>query len=387
MERRPIFNDYGAAHGVDNPGYMPSTSSAPAMSSDSALPSAPPAGFFDTVPGYEGTLAGGGGILPPPMPSAPRPVVDNLPVQTNWNITCVTEEDAREAFMSYASSKCCYNTAPVRDGVIINLEPFNTYRYRLETFVESRATEWSHEPYAGQPVDAFIQPAPAPWAIAAQASAFFKDQTQNIRVPYTSSVKNCHTCMGMGKMPCKDCAGSGNKVCWVCNGSGLRHGINRCTHCSGRGRENCSWCRGNGSHECNTCQGKRQLFVFITLKIQWTTYKDVYVVEQFSGLKSENLNKVSGRTMFTDSQYMLYPVMDFPNPSLSQASERLIQEHQSKYFQTARVLQQHHIIELIPVTRVSYVWKGKSHIYFVFGNDNTVHTDSYPATCCCCSVM
>ncbi|KAK2841395.1 hypothetical protein Q7C36_012974 [Tachysurus vachellii] len=386
MDRRPVYNDYGTTRGIENPGYMYPSASAPAMSGAPAVPTAPPAGFYDTVPGYEGTLAGGGGFLPPPMPSAPLPAVDNLPAQTNWNITSITEEAAREAFMSYASSKCCYSTAPVRDGVITNLEPFNTYRYRLETFTETRSTEWSHEPYTGQPVDASIQPAPAPWAIVAQTPAFFQDQTQNLRVPYTSSVKNCHTCMGMGKKPCKDCAGSGNKVCWVCNGSGFRHGTDRCSHCQGRGRENCGWCRGHGSRECEMCRGGRQLLVFITLKIQWTTYKDDFVVEQASGLKSENLNKVTGRTMFTDSQYMLYPVMGFPDPSLSQASERLMREHQAKYFQTSRIVQQRHTIELIPITRVSYAWKAKSHIYFVFGNENTVYTDNYPATCCC-SVM
>ncbi|MCI4380564.1 hypothetical protein PGIGA_G00241510 [Pangasianodon gigas] len=356
MERSPAFNDYGATHGIDNPGYMPSALSAP------------------------------GGFLPPPMPSAPMPAPDNLPAQSNWNISSITEEVAREAFVSYASSKCCYSSSPAREGVITSLEPFNTYRYRLETFAETRSTEWSQEPYTGQSVDAFIQPAPAPWAIAAQTPTFFQDQTQKIRVPYTSSVKNCHACMGMGKKPCKDCAGSGNKVCWVCNGSGFRHGTERCTHCNGCGRENCSYCHGQGSRKCETCRGKRQLLVFITLKIMWTTYKNEYVVEQLSGLQSENLSKVSGRAMFTDSQYMLYPVMGFPDPSVSQASERLIQEHQSKYFQNSRILQQRHTIELIPITRVNYAWKGKSHVYFVFGNENSVHTDSYPAKCCC-SVM
>ncbi|XP_053360731.1 protein SSUH2 homolog [Clarias gariepinus] len=386
MERRPVYNDYGAIGGIDNPGYMPSSPSAPAMSAPAA-PSAPPAGFYDTVPGYEGTLAGGGGgFLPPPMPSAPLPPTDNLPAQRNWNITSITEEAAREAFISYASSKCCYSSAPAREGVITNLDPFNTYRYRLETFAETRSTEWSQEPYTGQPVDAFIQPAPEPWAIVVQAPDFFQDRKQTIRVPYTSSVKNCHDCMGMGKKPCKDCAGSGNKVCWVCKGSRNRHGNEPCSHCHGQGRENCGRCSGNGYRGCTLCHGKRQLLVFIKLKIEWTTYKNDFLVEQASGLRSDNFSKVSGRVMFTDSQYMLYPVAGFPDASLSQASQRLIREHQSKYIQTSRILQQRHTIELIPVTKVNYAWKGKFHTYIVFGNENSVFTESYPATCCC-SVM
>lgn len=44
---------------------------------------------------------------------------------------------------------------------------------------------------------------------------------------------------------------------------------------------------------------------------------------------------------------------------------------------------QRQTIELIPVTRVTYSWKGKSHIYFVYGNEFKVNADDYPATCCC----
>ncbi|KAM9475450.1 protein SSUH2 homolog [Clarias gariepinus] len=300
-------------------------------------------------------------------------------------ITCVTE-DAHEAFISYASSKCCYSSAPAREGVITNLEPFNTYRYHLETFAEKRSIEWSHEPYTGQHVDALIQPAPELWAIEAKAPAFFKDQEKTIRVPHTSSVKNCHACNGMGTKPCKDCAGSGNKVCRACNGNRNRQGNTPCSHCNSCGKENCGRCSGNGCCECKTCRGKRQLFVFMTLKIQWTTYKNDFLVEQSSGLKSEEFSKVSGKEMFTDSQCMLGPMASFQDTSLSQVSERLIREHQSMYIKTSRILQQRHTIELIPVTKVTYDWKGKSHYYMVFGNENYVYTESYPATCCC-SVM
>lgn len=44
---------------------------------------------------------------------------------------------------------------------------------------------------------------------------------------------------------------------------------------------------------------------------------------------------------------------------------------------------QRQTIELIPVTKVTYSWKGNSHIYFVYGNEFKVNADNYPATCCC----
>ncbi|XP_030640062.1 protein SSUH2 homolog [Chanos chanos] len=390
MERTPILSG-GSSYGTVNPGYIPTAAAGPAMSAapipHTHGPSAPPSDMFDTVPGYEGTVSGGGdGYLPPPMPTVPMPAPESRPAHPDWHIPSITEETAREAFIMFASNKCCYSTGPARNGVITNMAAYNTYRYRLETFTESRSTEWSHEPYKGQPVDAYQQPAPGPWDIAAQPPSFFSEHTQQIRVPYTSSVKGCHACLGMGRMPCKDCAGAGNKVCWVCNGSGYRHSDDRCSHCNGRGRENCSRCSGQGSRLCDTCRGQRQLLVFINLKIKWTNNQDSYVVEQSSGLRVENLSKVTGKELFRDAQYLVYPLSGFPDPAVARASEQLIREHQGKYSLTSRILQQRQTIELIPITKVDYMWKGKSHVFFVYGNEFQVNADDYPATCCC-SVM
>ncbi|XP_038127294.1 protein SSUH2 homolog isoform X1 [Cyprinodon tularosa] len=391
MEKQPIMS--GGQHqnyGIANPGYIPAAAGGAAMFAppvaESQGPSAPPAGMFDSMPGYEGTLAGGGGFLPPPMPSYPAPQPSPGPEQPQWNIPSITEDTARDAFILYASSKCCYSSAPAKNGVITNMEAFNTYRYRLETFTESRSTEWSHEPYHGQPVDAYAQQPPGPWEIPARAPVFFKDDEQKMKVPYTSSMKPCHGCVGMGRKPCKDCAGSGNKVCWVCNGSGYRQGDDRCNHCSGRGRENCIHCHGQGSKQCEICHGKQQLLVYINLTVKWTNNSEDYVVEQSSGLQVANLSKVTGKELFRDSQYMVYPLMGFPDPTVVQAAQRLVGDHQARFSQTSRILQQRQTIELIPVTKVTYTWKGKTYIYFVYGNEFKVHVNDYPAKCCC-SVM
>uniref|UniRef100_A0A8C1T284 Ssu-2 homolog, related sequence 1 n=1 Tax=Cyprinus carpio TaxID=7962 RepID=A0A8C1T284_CYPCA len=338
-------------------------------------PSAPPANMFDTVPGYEGTVAGGGGgYLPPPMPSVPMPVPEQAPNPPVWHIPSISEDRARQAFSTYVSSKCCYSSAPVREGVITNMESFNTYRENVPHKI------------SGQPVDAGVQPAPGPWQIAAQPPAFFQEHKQTIKVPYTSSVKNCHLCLGMGRNPCTTCAGAGNKVCQMCNGSGYRHSNDRCTHCNGRGRENCSSCSGRGSCQCDTCRGKGKLLVFINLNVKWSIEKDEFVAQDSSGLRVKKLEEVSGKELYKDAQYMVYPVRGFPDASVAQASERLVRDHQGKYAQTSRILQQRQTIELIPITKVNYMWKGKPYVYYVYGNEFKVNADDYPATCCC-SVM
>ncbi|XP_059358863.1 protein SSUH2 homolog isoform X2 [Carassius carassius] len=316
------------------------------------------------------------------------PVPEHASSSPEWhnNIPSISEGRAHQAFEEYVSSKCCYSSAPVRDGVITNMESFNTYRYRLETFTESRSTEWSQEPYTGQHVDAGIQRPPGPWEIAAQPPSYFIDHMETIRVPYTSSVKKCNPCSGMGKNSCSSCTGTGSKVCSECNGSRQRPDNESCNKCDYRGQEKCSSCSGSGFHKCDTCDGKGQLLVFISLKVKWSTEKDDYTAQDSSGLRPEKLGKVSGKELFKDAQIMVYPVMGFPDVSVAQASERLIRDHQVKYTKDSRILQQRQTIELITITRVNYTWKEKSYVYYVYGNELKVNADDYPTTCCC-SVM
>ncbi|XP_070758371.1 protein SSUH2 homolog [Enoplosus armatus] len=342
---------------------------------------APAANAFGNLPGYEG-IAAGGGYLPPPMPTVPVAPPQPGPVPDDWSIPSLSEDVAREAFKSFVSSQCCYSSSPVSDGVITNMEPFNTYRYRLETFTESRSTDWAHKPHEGEPADFYTQPAPRPWEIQATPPSLFTNHKEEIRVPFTSSIKECHSCHASGTMPCEECQGNGYKACWVCNGSGKKTDES-CTHCDATGKERCTVCDAKGTKECETCKGKRQLLAYINLKVEWTNHVEDHVVEQNCGLKIDDLSSVSGKELFKNNQYLVYPLLGFPNPAMSEASERLVKDHQSKYAQSSRILQQRQTVELIPITKVNYKWKGDSHVYFVYGNEHKVSADDYPATCCC----
>uniref|UniRef100_A0A3B4EYX8 Protein SSUH2 homolog n=1 Tax=Pundamilia nyererei TaxID=303518 RepID=A0A3B4EYX8_9CICH len=314
------------------------------------------ANMFGNVPGYEGTVPGGGGFLPPPMPMEPVAPPQPAPENPEWSIPSLSENAAREALKEFVSSHCCYGDAPVTQGVITSMEPFNTFRYRLETFTESRSTDWAHKPHEGEPADFYAQPAPRPWEVQATPPKLFSDHTEKIRVPYTSSVKQCHTCNAAGTEQCKECSGSGKKTCPMCNGAAKSDPA--CTHCNGTGKDRCTKCNGSGKKQCETCKGKRQLLTYIELK------RCEYC----------ELNSCFSQ---------VYPLLGFPNPAVSQASERLIKEHQTKYGKTSRILQQRQTVELIPITQVNYKWKDKSYVYYVYGNERKVSADDYPETCCC----
>ncbi|KAM4587495.1 protein SSUH2 homolog isoform 1-T1 [Odontesthes bonariensis] len=349
-------------------------------------PSAPPANMFGNVPGYEGIAAGGGGYLPPPMPAEPIAPPQPGPAPADWSIPSLSEDVAREAFISFASSHCCYRSDPATDGVITNMEPCNTFRYRLETFTESRSTEWAHKPHEGEQPDFYTQTAPQPWEVRVTPPNLFTNHKEEIRVPYTSSLKECHSCHAQGTMACKECQGNGYKPCFVCNGTGTKND-ETCTRCNASGKDRCSDCDAHGTKKCDTCGGKRQLLTYIQLKVEWTNHVEDHLVEQNSGLTVDDLHSVSGKELFKNNQYLVYPLLGFPNPAIAQVSERLVKEHQSKHAQNSRILQQRQTVELIPITKVNYKWKADMHVYFVYGNEHKVSASNYPATCCCCVIM
>jgi len=54
-------------------------------------------------------------------------------------------------------------------------------------------------------------PAPLPWDINAKPSEVFRNEEKFVKVPHTSSVKQCHRCRGVGHVVCGECYGKG----WV----------------------------------------------------------------------------------------------------------------------------------------------------------------------------
>uniref|UniRef100_A0A8C6UCN1 Uncharacterized protein n=1 Tax=Neogobius melanostomus TaxID=47308 RepID=A0A8C6UCN1_9GOBI len=226
----------------------------------------------------------------------------------------------------------CWSSAPAKDGRVL-------LQYRLETFTEFRATEWSKN--LTTVADFYTQPAPRPWEVPATPPSHFTNQTTEIRVPFTSSIKECHQCRAMGTMQCVDCRGDGKKQCWVCKGAGTRDTEN-CSHCN---------VQRPGTKECDICKGKRQLLAFINLKVEWYNLTMTWRQSTTSSTHQNTpqlhfTTKLEHRSahecLLPDSVFVsqLYPLVGFPNPAISEASERMVRDHQSKYAQNSKILQQ-----------------------------------------------
>ncbi|XP_022799270.1 extensin-like isoform X2 [Stylophora pistillata] len=110
-------------------------------------PSAPPPDMFAHYSGYEQTQFGCS-FVPPPPPYVPPPS-SQMPEQHFQQATAITAEQAQDAMIQFVSEHCCYGTAPAREMVIKDVVPSSAYHYALESFCESRRTEWKFEPYRG----------------------------------------------------------------------------------------------------------------------------------------------------------------------------------------------------------------------------------------------
>ncbi|KAJ7316971.1 hypothetical protein JRQ81_003133 [Phrynocephalus forsythii] len=333
----------------------------------------------------------------------------NYPIFLECRIPRMTEDMARSVLLSFVNSKCCYSNRAARELVIQELKPQTFYRvriprkapisvsvqYRLETFNETRLYEWTFEPYTTGLIDGPQNGAPPrPWDIKVQPPQMFQDDTKKFRVPHSSLVKECHKCHGRGRSKCSGCHGAGRMRCVTCSGARqkakakyLKH-QKRCQMCSGSGRRRCSTCSGRGNKTCPICKGEKKLLHFIQLIITWKNNVYEFIFEHQLDFPRELLNKATGENVFKDENTQAYPLIDFPYPEITLASQRAIAEHISSFTSTSRILQQRQTVELIPVTEVHYCYAEKMYLYYIYGMENKVHALDYPERYCCgCTII
>ncbi|CAJ1055089.1 protein SSUH2 homolog, partial [Xyrichtys novacula] len=309
---------------------------------------------------------------PVPTPDLPEQNLQPDPATPlpEWNLVSVSKEDAQQAFIRYAAGKRCYSKRAAEQAVITNMEAFNTHRYRLETFTETRTTKMSVSSFFGQPIDNDGQPPPDKWDIQVTAPPLFQEESQTVSVPNTEAVTECVRCDWDGKTSCHICHSSGRWSAFLSFRIRVRLVVVvvRST-CLVTGGAVLAVVEPDGEGE------------FEILK----NNKDEVVVEQSSELKLPGLDEVSGRALSSTAALRVDPVSNFPQPDVVKASERLLTAHRQRFPHPTRILQQRQTIEELPITKVTYKWRGKSHVFFVYGTEHKVNAEDYPAACCCCN--
>ncbi|KAM6121457.1 LOW QUALITY PROTEIN: protein SSUH2 homolog [Pterocles gutturalis] len=311
------------------------------------------------------------------------------PPALQHSVPAMTEAVARRALLRFMGSWSCVGCGAGGDLAIQHLRHLGTYRYRLETFSESRLSEWAFEPFtkpgAARPPG---EPPLDPWEVEVGAPPLFQGQTQRCRVPRSVRVRDCH-CRGHGRSQCGVCHGAGRTRCVTCKGSRRRlRQRQRCQLCSGSGRHRCNTCSGRGSKTCATCRGGKKLQHFEQLVITWKNNVFEFVSEHHLNFPAELLCKVSGENVFKDENVVVYPIIDFPHPAISLASQRAAAEHSAAVTTSSRILRQRQSIERIPITEVQSQHAGKPCLYYIYGLENKVYARDYPGRCCCgCALL
>uniref|UniRef100_A0A1I8J240 SRCR domain-containing protein n=1 Tax=Macrostomum lignano TaxID=282301 RepID=A0A1I8J240_9PLAT len=261
--------------------------------------------------------------------------------------------------------------------------------YCLETYVESRFTCWSYEPFSGQKLDSPNEgKAPGPWEVELRPREMFVDQDKELIVPHTSTVTPCHHCNAKGKTVCHKCRGKKLTRCGDCGGHGRKTvaqgAVLRkvdCGECDGQGKRRCPLCSGSGEETCTTCSGHQQLVFAVKLKCEWRG-KNADYIEERTDLPDELVRDVTGKVIFEEEGELLTPISNFPISPVNRASKSLIGAHENS-LKGQRVLRQRHNLRGIPVTEVHYEHEGRQGVFFVYGFENKLFAQGLPSGSCC----
>lgn len=270
-------------------------------------PSAPPPGWLDDIHGYQGHKGGEdeNPLCPPPPAYNPQPELNRNTLVPNVRVPTVSEDVARDALLKFVESKWRYSSKPARNLTFKELKPITVYRYRLETYTETRTSAWQFEPYNGQVVDGpQYGMSPPPWDIPVSVPLRYTDVVEKVRVPHSSLVKPCHKCNGYGRTRCMNCQGRGQKRCTFCHGHG-RSRNKRCTSCHGRGRKRCFSCHGQGYRTCSVCHGSQNLLHFIQLTVTWKNDIADFIPDRQPDFPDKKFEKVTGDPFFVDENVLV----------------------------------------------------------------------------------
>ncbi|EDL91497.1 rCG56494, isoform CRA_c [Rattus norvegicus] len=310
------------------------------LSFEAESPVMPPDELLEGLPSFDWLLQGRGRqVFFPPLEALGRSQEPTCwsSVLGHSRVPVVTEEVAREALLSFVNSQCCYSSAAAGDFIIQELRQQTLCRYRLETFSESRVSEWTFQPVTNHSVDGPQRgTSPRLWDMKVQVPPMFQEDTRKFQVPHSSLVKECHKCHG-------------------------------------RGRYKCSGCHGAGMGGLGPASGSQQLrldvFTGEVFVLQWHQAQSQAAPEMphVLWLWPTKVQYV----LWEGQQDMCHLQGGEKAGALCPAGHRVRQT-----------------IELIPITEVHYWYQGKTSVYYIYGTDHQVYVADYPERYCCgCTIL
>ncbi|XP_052778924.1 protein SSUH2 homolog isoform X2 [Mya arenaria] len=338
---------------------------------------------FEDMPGYGGIAFGKDTEFKPPAP--PSGPSGDPPKMDFPDLPKLSKDDCQEALKKFVEGQMCYGSKPAKEMEITDVKGGLALHLKMETFTENRSTKKKKKPYKGGSVDGPENgEPPAPWNVACDFKAEFKDAKVKKEVPHTAKVKKCKDCKGKGYEKCDDCDGWGKVECDQCDGSGVVDEVN-CPFCIG-GNKRCMDCGGDGRVTCDDCEGYKKLKCFVQLKVKFINHDDEYIYET-TDLPDELVANVGGNVIFEEKLPMVWPITGYPVPEINKKSQEMVSTH-SKKWPNELIHQQRQTLRGVPVTEVHYKWDDQNLRYWIYGTEQKIYAPDYPQQCCCgCSII
>ena len=116
------------------------------------------------------------------------------------------------------------------------------------------------------------------------------------------------------------------------------------------------------------------------------------------------IRDVSGQVAYEEEASRVKPIDAFGEDlGIREASTSLVFNHLNSFSDHKVIRQRHQVqsygcisflrstlicifhelqVRIVPVTKVTYEWKGKAHVFFVYGYENKIYLPKYPQKCC-----
>lgn len=192
----------------------------------------------------------------------------------------------------------------------------------------------------------------------------------------------CDICGGKGKCRCTHCGGTGH-VTEYRDGKSHRES---CGLCFGSGSRICFTCSGSGRVTDRTCDGQGTLRHFDQMTRTHVTLLNERVVDDIPDeeLPPALIKQAQGNTILEKTSGSISPPSGFSGP----VDASIIEVDRDVTTQIADLQalqhQQRLAMTVIPVFRGRGKWSGKEFIFWVYGTDKAVVSNSYPAQLWCC---
>ncbi|CAK8674938.1 unnamed protein product [Clavelina lepadiformis] len=343
------------------------------------------------------------GNLPPflsfPVPESPEYAL----------VPHLDKSDVEEVLMDYyASQKCCESNSRFKPIKIIHTETIVTWHYHIESVFERRSTCKVVAPYSKSDFGQKKNDSKRPdiWDIKVDLPKNLEVVVKE-KIPYTSSILECDSCIGVGHHFCSKCSRTGQVACRRCHGNGhstlhethyemnqvTKHqeirGCTRhetCRNCGGAGMEECCLCRGQGKWSCKRCSNSGKVEKYEQLIVTWKTKTGNYYSEEpklHENIRTKFLWKCKGLPVYEESSKKIRPIPsnECLNKEMVKASKAFIELHKTNHtakLGRQRMQSQTQVVNLIPITEVCGLTSSGEGIAWIIGTERFVYARELP---------